>query len=98
MTDLMYLSSTKSICHIGEKVVKSTTYLMYLSHSISICCVTILVVETKSEVNLGISYKQKAVIIAARIFAVCTGEQGSFQNYSTKSESTWCFCVNSNAK
>ena len=49
MTDLMYLSSTTSICHIGEKVVKSTTYSMYLSRITSIRYIHYLVVDITTQ-------------------------------------------------
>ena len=63
MTDLIYLSSTTSICHIGEKGVKSTTYLLYLSHRPSICCIRLLVVKGTCALNLGIRYSRKLYLL-----------------------------------
>ena len=60
LTDLMYLSSTTSIGHVEENVVKSITYLMYLNHSTSICCIRLLVVKSTSAVHLGIRYSKKS--------------------------------------
>ena len=39
MADLMYLSSTTSICHVGEKDVKTTANKMYFSYSTVIRCI-----------------------------------------------------------
>ena len=59
MTNLMYLSSIPSICHIGEEVVKNMTYLMYLSHITSIRCIHHLVVKATSQLNFGMDYSKK---------------------------------------
>ena len=52
MNGLMYICLSKLICHIGEKIVKSTFYLMILSHSTSICCICLLVFKSTSDVVL----------------------------------------------
>ena len=70
MTDLMYLSSTTSICHIGETDVKTTANKMYFNHSTAICCIQHLVVKSTSWNKV----QQKVVAITAKIFAV---QQGS---------------------
>ena len=70
MTDLMYLSSTTSICHIGETDVKTTANKMYFSHSTAICCIQHLVVKIKSELHLGMEHNKKAVGFTADLFAV----------------------------
>ena len=66
MTDLMYLSSTTSICHIGETDVKTTANKMYFSHSTAIRCIQNLVVKSKSWNKA----QQKFVPIKAKKFAV----------------------------
>ena len=58
MTDLMYLSSTTSICHIGEKDIKTTANEMYTSHRTAIRCIQHLVVKTASELHLGIEHSK----------------------------------------
>ena len=59
MTDLIYLSSTTLICHIGEKDVKTTANKMYFSHSTAIPCIQHLVVKTASELHLGMEHIEK---------------------------------------
>ena len=58
-TDLMYLSQSTSICHIGENDVKSTANKMYFSHSTAIRCIQHLVVKTASELHLGMEHCEK---------------------------------------
>ena len=102
MTDLMYLSSTTSICHIGEKVVKSMTYLLYLSHSTSICCIPLLVVKSTSALHLGKRYSKKSYLlqqkylqcsVSYKLFLITQTECISFTKvlleYSTKMENFW---------
>ena len=59
MTDLMYLSSTTSIFHIGQKDVKTTANKMYFSHSTAIDCIQHLVVKTASVLHLGMEHSKK---------------------------------------
>ena len=59
MTDLMYLSSTTSLCHIGETDVKTTANKMYFSHSTAIYCIQHLVVKIASELHLGMEHCEK---------------------------------------
>ena len=59
MTDLMYLSSTTSIFHIGQKDVKTTANKMYFSNITAIHCIQHLVVKTASELHLEIEHSKK---------------------------------------
>ena len=59
ITDLMYLNSTASICHIEEKNVKTTANKIYLSHNTAIRCRQHLVGKTASELHLGMDHSNK---------------------------------------
>ena len=63
MTDLMYLSSTTSICHTREKDVKTTANKMYFSHSIVIHCIQHLVVKSTSLVHLEMRCSKKSKLL-----------------------------------
>ena len=67
MTDLMYLSSTTSICHTGETDVKTAANKMYFSLSTAIHRIQHLVIKTASELHLGM---KKAVGFTVDLFAV----------------------------
>ena len=58
MTDLKYLSLTTLIYHIGEKVVKSKTYLLYIK-----MLFMFLVVKSTSALYLGMRYSKKSYLL-----------------------------------
>ena len=89
MTDLMYLSTTTSICHTGEKVVKSKTYLLYLSHSTSICCIRLLVVKSTSALHLGKRYTKKLYLLQQKYLQCNVFSQNNFVWNWTNSVAWW---------